>query len=586
MPNRVAKNPASMARHPNTNKPFYLMMLWDPLPILSDPYWQENLNFLELQSIQLMWSNGNINVIARVRGEGWAINSGDRPDSSWPSYEVLLGDEWFYSEINAIAVGKRMADWFDYQSLTPTYAHEYIQGKPYAGGIFPHLWGKQRFGKTLFDEPEDAVPDRLTVNDFVGFANAQQIVQHRTQNIKYVSGFCANAIRKSREDRQVRHSNGNTYLVLGLSNWITKVAQTMKAELDSRNLCYPAYLSLDLEGFMPDMFGYVGTDSEPSLTATPTEISKLFRSSHFRSLQLDPRYATETVWEEWNGSTWIPRTWRDAYIAAGSPQHTPQFYMASSFENQNFVRRISPFIQKMADYALWKTIYEPLKQVFPGIKCGNYYSHISTNPQYYDSHNNNSWLRTPIVQLNQRVAKMRADYQSPVCYSPNILNAVFKYDPSRNVTTPPNNNVRDLGGHRFGTTDTEVYRNFIKSKIVSINPQQSPTIQVIPWLEFPGRRVGGEITPDQRQQRLHTSTVDDLYDIMTYSHDRGTTVFNIFNDFMHITPNHPILSSVAWNGQTISDAIQLHRLFNQWARNKQNQIKVLGNPKTIASGPE
>lgn len=588
MPNKIQKQEIWTIRNPQTQKPMFVWMLWDPIPDpISPGYWKSfyedsgEVGSNNLVNLQGMHYSGNINIIARVRGEGWAINSGDKPDSSWPDYPVLLGDEWFYSEINAIAVGKRMADWFDYQTLDRQYAHEWIGGKPYAGGIFPHEWGKQKFGKTLFDEPEDLVPDRLTTSDFSGFTDAQQIVDYRRANVKYVSGFCANAIRKSTTNQQVRHSNGNTYLVLGLSNWITKVAETMKAELDSRNLCYPAYLSLDLEGFSPDMFGFVGTDEEPARTATATQVTKLFRSSHIRSIQLDPRYSTETVWEEWNGVTWLPRTWRDAYVAAGSPQHTPTSYMTGSFQNQDFVRRMSPFIQKMMDYALWKTIYEPLKRVFPGIKCGNYYCYTTPNPQYYDSHPNNSWLRTPVVQLGQRYTKLRADYQSPVCYGPNMLNTVFKYDPAWYRTTPVDNTRIDLGGHRYGTNDTDIYKNFLKGMINSVNPSQSTAIQVAPWFEFPGRRVGSEIG-DERPQRLYTSTKEDILDILKYSHDRGVVLFHFFNNFMQVSPEHPILGPAAWPINQQIDAITMFYDFISYARDKASKIKL---PTAVAGGP-
>lgn len=611
MPNIREKT--SMRRN-RDGKPTYVWLLWDPMPdTTTSGYFQSAFQNLDLSQVSVIYdymkTSGNVNIVARVRGEGWAINSGDIPDSTWPAYNVLptsgAGSNplYFYSETNAIAVGKRMADWFEYQSLDSRVAHEYINGKPYAGGIFPHEWARPQWGKTIYYEPEDAVVDVVTGEELARFTNKEQILSNR-RSLRHNVGFLRNALAKSRTNQTIRDSAGNQILILGLTNWIIKVGQTLKEEIDRRSVgrtypfCYPAYLSLDLEDFGPRLFGYVGSDTPDSGLpddALPERIDPLYHSSVFRSLQADPRYATEIVWEEWTGTQWVGRTWQDTYNMMGSPAHTYD-YMTGSAQNQTFVRKLQPYIMKMMDYALWKFIYEPLKSIFPGIKCGNYGIYVGTSLAYWDiPSKNNSWLRTPVDgDLPTNRMKLRADYGAPYLYTPNVKNPVNSPGPgSRSalvpyysmgihwhnpefaslrgtLTTTGLNRIRQLNqgkdireGHGFGTTNSLVYRNCLKSIIQAANPRKDPNIKTHPYFETPEipqwNRDAAAVVP-------HIASLEDIFDVMRYSHSWGNTVFHIFNSFNHIPPDHPnaSLRANAWNTSQTVKFLELFSAFDSY----------------------
>jgi hypothetical protein len=525
----------------------FIWLLWDKPKVRRETFTDPQTRQQRTQYVSEtpFDSSGNVFTIARVRSS-WAINS-DKPDETWPDYDIDRDDRLFYTEKNAIAVGKRMADWFEYQNLVYTKPIAIVNGKPYSGSIFPQNWGYDTNGQTLFKEPEDLVMDSLSVSDFSDFSRSQEIVNYRRQNIKYIAGFCENGIRKSRENRTIVLANV-TYTLLGLSNWVRRVAESMKSECDRRGLCYPRYLSLDLENFSPLLFGFVGSDGGPrgstASSANPEEFPVLYKSSCLRSIQADPRYNTETVWQQWNGRGWDNKTWRDAFVAAGSPVDDRNTFYASSNNNVNFIRRISPFITKMQDYALFKTIYEPLKEVFPGILCGNYYVYLPMSTSARDPNNSNSWLHYPEVNLPSSLS-LRADYQSSVCYSPNLTDFPYRYSPNR--FNSKFTMAIGATGHPYGRTNEQIYRSFIKAKIRSTTVGNSKKTPTLPWLEFPGSQIGSEI----ENRVFHLSTVDDLYDIMFNSYlNGGVRVYQFFNPFMN-----------SWSQSLVGNSVSLFDRF-------------------------
>ena len=155
-----------------------------------------------------------------------------------------------------------------------------------------------------------------------------------------------------------------------------------------------------------------------------------------------------------------------------------------------------------------------------------------------DPHGSNSWYHFPEVNLNASM-KLKADYQSPVCYSPNMTDFPYRYSPNR--FNPKFNMTIGSTGHAFGRTLSEIYRSFIKTKIRSTATGKSKVTPTIPWLEFPGIRTGGEI----EGRVIHTSTVDDLSDIMSDAYLNGVKAFHFFNAGMSTYPQNIIDDSVS-----------------------------------------
>lgn len=487
-------------------------------------------------------NSGNVNIIARVRSR-FGINA-DKPDSTWPDY---TRNDFFYSELNAIGVGKRLADWFAYQGLTRDKGQVVIDGVPHAGGIFTQDWGTPTYsgrdpqggntGQSLLFEHADKVSDVLTVADFQGYTNAASIVAARS-TMKHSVGFMANAIARSTTNTVMTDSRGATHNIMGLSNWIRRVMQSMKDECDARNLCYPRVLAFDLEGYRPPTYLYTGYSNRPSgataSSASPGQFPPLFKSSVLRAMQADARYSTETVYQEWSGNGWVNKTMQDAWNAAGGPTGDPDRFFAEG-NNVWFARRWQSYLHKIADYAMSKMLYEPVKEVFPGILCGNYETSFQTTSSVAEFDGGNYWFKWPANDFENK-RHLHTDYQSPVLYSPNISTQPYKHNPARynpNYAAQEPAVLAALGtvpgglfnlGHPFGGTASEIYRNFIKTQIDSAATRNP--IPLMPWYELPGARVGAEVP----NSVVHTSNVDEVLAGMTAAYETGTRIFLIFNE--------------------------------------------------------
>jgi len=338
------------------------------------------------------------------------------------------------------------------------------------------------------------------------------------------------------------------------------------------------------------IFQFVGHTYKPSSpTATASEFESLYRSSVWRAVQADSRYSTETVWREWNGSQWINKTWQDAWIAAGSPTgaSSTDFNKAN---NVAFAKKMQAYDYKMHDYALHKFLYEPARQVFPGIKCGNSDSIFSTTSSIPWYEPQNSWLKYPVTNF-PNTRHLHADYSAPHIFSPNINDAnggFYKYPPIRynptyyqNETDPlyaPDGAFWVLLGHPFGdttvpgaTSDRLVYREFNKNKYRSLltnNPHPA-----IGWLESPGQMAGSEIP----NWKVADSTVGDVLEIMQTAYSLGQKQFKMFNPFMY-NPN------LYGNTQKkIDDAYALFTQFRDWV-NVQPGAGGGGTPHIIEDG--
>lgn len=404
----------------------------------------------------------NVTILAKVRAD--FINSDKPPE--FPTYET---SSIYYSAINAIALGKRWADWFEYQGL--------IKGKGqtpdglYGGAIHAQNFGSTTGGlspKSLMFNPADQVGG-------------------------YSVGYHANAILRN----QGTLVDGS----LTLADFIKQAFTTMKSECDSRNLCYPMYL--------------IGNNEQ---TISAANMIGIPNSSPFLAAQASPKYTTEIVYEEWDGSIWVGKTMANAYTEAGSPLHSTSIYWYQGI-NREWCCRMQNLYRRINDHALSKVLYEPAKEVFSNIICGNNgIVHPISNEQinqYWDIQDN--WFRTPFVNYEKN-RYLKADYQSPICYSPNMtVSDPSKYNPAYNLSYP----APTFSGHIFGPTKQEIYKNYIiqlTKSCITYNP-----LECIPWIEPPLEGIGNGI------YELYIANEEDISYIMQQQYILGVRTWNIFN---------------------------------------------------------
>jgi hypothetical protein len=409
----------------------------------------------------------NVTILARCRAE--MVNY-DKPPG-YPNYTI---DSNRYSGNNAVNIGKRWADWFEYQGLYKGMGQHL--GGLYGGAIYCQNWGTLTYSPSgLMKHPSDAASGH-----FVGY-----------------------------------HSNGTDtggpYSSLSdirtLQDFVLLAFQTMKTECDNRNLCYPMYLGWDWEnGVYPfDLVGIQpsGPGSGPWLAAVA-----------------DSRYSTEEVYEEWDGQTWISKTLEDAFLEAGSPAHDPSVYAFQGI-NRTFVCKMTPYYMRILDHALNISLYEPARSVFPEIICGNYniWHPLSSvqNEQMWEAQN--SWMRMPKATY-QPGRYLRADYSGPVCYSPNMLTGnPARYNPAYNVSYP----APEFSGHIFGTTKRDVYRNY-NLQTIRANTVGGTFLPAMPWIEPPYEGAANSDYPE-----THTPDETDILYLLKESYLLGCRGWHVFN---------------------------------------------------------
>jgi hypothetical protein len=445
----------------------------------------------------------NVSIIARTRAE--LVNS-DKPPGA-PNYTI---HSTLYSEANAINVGKRFADWFEYQGLYKGMGQAF--DGLYGGAVYMQNWGSGRWSPlSLMMDPNDKVSG-------------------------YAVGYHANAIADSVDTP--------TNTPLSLKTFITKVFQTMKTECDNRNLCYPMSLAWDLEEFVwPTTI--IGLQNGGAAGSAP-----------WLAAIASAKYNTETVYEEWDGTAWVGKTLQDAYLAAGSPVHDPSVWWFQGI-NRNFVCKMYPYFVRINDHALHNALYLPAKQSFPNILCGNYgikscLSQTQSN-QFWEIQNN--WLRFP-KQLFSPGKYFRGDYSSPTCYSPNMITGFStRYNPSYNVSYP----APEFSGHIFGNTKRDVYRNYIIQIIrASITDNSIPCI---PWIESPFEGAASSDFPE-----THVPDETDILYILQQSYSLGCRTWNVFN------PSHS--GSGASIQTRIDTFMSTINSFNEWVQSTNKTMRV------------
>jgi hypothetical protein len=376
----------------------------------------------------------------------------------------------YYTAANAAVVAATIADHMDYLGYRRGLGSAF--NGTYGGGIsiqnFGHANGNHG-GRSIHYDPRD----------FTG---------------GIAGPFFANAILRN----QGTLADGG----LTLGDYAKALFVALKAELDARNLCYPAYLTQDMEALMD--FG-----AQPG--------------GWWFSARVDPRYTTETLYREWNGSTWTNKTLQDAWIAAGSPDSSnSQFFFQGI--NQAFTQKMAPYLWRMMDYALSKVLYEPAREVFPNILCGNYEYSMSTTSsqtsQFWEYQN--IWYRWPVSDFPIK-RYLEADFQIPVCYGPVIQPGRYWTD---NYLPPP---VPDgSGAHIFGSTQQAIHTNWCIQRATTCSVRNAQ-------LNFPYL--------DEPLGLSTTNTEDALFDILKGQYNAGIRKWHWFNQSGAST-QQPILNVV------------------------------------------
>jgi hypothetical protein len=181
---------------------------------------------------------------------------------------------------------------------------------------------------------------------------------------------------------------------------------------------------------------------------------------------------------------------------------------------------MQPFYEMMNDHALSKALYEPAKEVFPNIICGNYgvsFGLSSTQSNQMWS-NQNNWWRYPKSDFSKN-RYFKGDYSSPICYCPDLTsNDPSKYSSAYNVSYP----APEFSGHIFGATNKDVYRNYTTQIVRAASANDNP-IQVMPWIESPLEGTAKELYP------IYIADKNDILYIMQQHYSLGVKAWNVFN---------------------------------------------------------
>jgi len=429
-----------------------------------------------------LFDHRNVQFICKV----FIDNINYRPHPEYSLYtDYYSVNNKRYAKGQAINAGKRLADWMQFYGYINSNPYLTYGNKSYAGGIHIGNWAttERPSGKApnipIFspnnnpaDDPtffplETSEPDKVT---YVDGATTQY----------YAVGFTTNKTAIVTDATVAGYNDLTTELSLG--NYMRLILQTLKTECDNRNLCYPAYFSMDWENQGPpitwgtdtgqkviksgsseitvfDLVAYNQSATFPRNVGRDSSGSVIFANGssnpYYRFLGVsENRFNTETVYQEWNDSTgaWENKTMADAYAAAGYPPTSPTNGAYAGY-NRDFLRKMKPFFDRMNDYVMYKTCYTHVKEIFPGCVTGNYSNDCATNgtsSNFYPSDARNTYVRVPHESLTiPRKKYFRAEFQNPVCYSPS-LSTGYNNTIAAGVGTVNASNVNITDSNAFG----------------------------------------------------------------------------------------------------------------------------------------
>ena len=476
----------------------------------------------------------NITVIANAQlGNINAISS----PSYFNGYDnyTITGEQNWYCKEAATSVGKRWADSFEMQGLTYDPKNKKNRfgenGSRFAGGIFAQDWGCHVSPSVIQNYIMKNPDDLLWYTD-----------PATNGKIGIPAGWHKNACKKLSTITQLQKLEDKATLSLG--DFIMWAAFTMKQECDARNLCYPKYLAWDYEGGAGVYFAADSNNNSGSIIGFDGVKSKnpaFSVSNAFDLIMQDPRFKTEVVYDEWDGRRWVGKTLHDAYTECGYGAEN-KGYTAGTKEkpiywfqdiNRDFVRKMESYYHRINDHAMHSVLYAPMKKIFRNIICGNYnfrheLSSAITNQSY---ETRNLFARVPFKDFALK-KYLRADYQSPVCYSVDMAKGKYTADtfqPADVIEKAAPNGFYYYNAHALGKTPQEIYRNCMVQYVractavckerVTGNP-----INVIPWIEPPHEKTGGDLGIT-----VYEATEDDILFILKEHWKLGVRTWLVFN---------------------------------------------------------
>jgi hypothetical protein len=195
-----------------------------------------------------------------------------------------------------------------------------------------------------------------------------------------------------------------------------------------------------------------------------------------------------------------------------------KYYWFNSENNRLWTRKTSTMYHRINDHALSAAIYEPAKEVFPNILCGNYGTISCIDSSNPWNEYKNPWLTFPVTTA-PRTRYLKADLSAPVLYSPEM--GENRYDPSANGIS-----------HSFGSTTADIYKNWIVANTRACISGDNPTM-CIPFIAPPDEPVFQGGTP-----RIHIPTEEDTLYILKEQYKLGVRSWSIFNS-SHADSNNP-----------------------------------------------
>jgi hypothetical protein len=489
----------------------------------------------------------NPNITFLANSPIYNINSNGGP-SGWTGYDTytLSVVDGFYTKEHAENVAARWADWFELQGLIydPNNPSQQFgeDGTRYAGGIYAQDWGSYKNGEDpkqfLFGHPDDLL----------------WYTDEKLGTVGVPIGWHSNSCKPLNTVTYLNSLPITTTLSLG--NFILWACHSLKKECDARNLCYPKYLNWDFEGnaglyFAADSNGFVGS----LVGHNGVRLGSGYVSNIFDFALEDPRFDTEVVYEEFDGLKWNGKTLFDAYTECGYDKYknkgytsgtSPNFVYWFQGINRDFFKNLTPYFQRINDHALHLALYQPAKIIFPDIICGNYNIHHGTSSKLTNQHfdSRNMWYRTPAKNYANK-KYLRADFQSPVCYSPDLSQNRFhpsKYQSTNVIESSAPSGFYFYNAHDLGQTQQEIYNNFVIRQVTyataSFNSPTGNPIPCIPWIETPTQKTAG----DAPGWTVYSATVQDINDMLEAHYGLGVRVWQVFNpsfsiDFYNNAPH-------------------------------------------------
>jgi len=263
------------------------------------------------------------------------------------------------------------------------------------------------------------------------------------------------------------------------SAWTLEFASGLKRELDTRSgiyyetLAYPELVDIDYEDGIDSILTGSGVGWWISVTG-------------------DPRFNTETIGRVTISGQFVDRTmsglYSDYLARGGSPPNLTQSVFHAS--NSGFMSFFTYLGNLSRDYAMTKALYEPLKQFFPRMNCGNYQQTAQIGGNVvYDGFN----LASAFSMSTGNVKVSDMDHQAPNLYGPQLTGG--RWD--------------DNAG--FGTGNSQIWRTFntrLLDACVSGN-----RLPVIPWTQPSGQYIANSNT--------FTPSQSDLEFVWNYGASRG-----------------------------------------------------------------